>query len=334
MFICRASIAQGLGHLMRTQAVISALNDPSRAGLVVIGHDFGANGPAAGLVRRTVTDDAGALREWMRTPAKTVVFDLNDIEKKVFDAIKEKSFTVSLSPLFKYNRQVGAFFSRTSRLSPADSHLPVPKHYRCGPEFTVISPHCERIPEREYRSNLSKRSLSVAVSMGGSDSLNKTLRVIKAINQLPFDMTLWVLVGAGYAHSYQDLISAIKHHGRHEVILAKTNRSMWHILRQCSLVILAGGTTTYEAVYAGLPSINLLSNHKDRFLIDELLDAGAVRYAGQFGDASLRELSGILAAINTNRSSLLRMRATGLDLIDGRGTQRILSEIRRLSALS
>lgn len=330
LFICRASIGQGLGHLMRVQAVISALRNPSRARLVVIGQDFGVCGPSAAPIRYIVADDAGALRQWKRAPAQTVVFDLNDIEKKVFDTIRIKSFTASLSPLFRFNREVGVFFSRTSRVSPSDARGPIPAHYRCGPEYTVISPHCERIHTREYKMNLSKQALSIAVSMGGSDSLNKTLEVIRAINRLPFEMTLWVLVGAGYAHSYQDLVDAVKHHGRHEVILAKTNRSMWHVLRQCSLVILAGGTTTYEAVYAGLPSINLLSDSNDRFLVDELVDAGAASYAGEFGAGSLKKLCRLLVHLNADRDALLHMRRAGLGLIDGKGALRILSEMRRL----
>ena len=36
-------------------------------------------------------------------------------------------------------------------------------------------------------------------------------------------------------------------------ILAKTNRSMWRVLGNCSLAILAGGVTSYEAAFAGCP---------------------------------------------------------------------------------
>ena len=61
----------------------------------------------------------------------------------------------------------------------------------------------------------------------------------------------------GYNHSYQSLVDVINRNNRHEIILAKTNRSMWEILSNCNVAILAGGLMLVESIYAGLPSINI-----------------------------------------------------------------------------
>ena len=103
-----------------------------------------------------------------------------------------------------------------------------------------------------------------------TDPDNITLELLKHLKNLKEPAVFWVLLGESYHHRYNELIDIIRKDTIHEIILAKTNKSMWHILRNTSMAILTGGLTSYEAAYAGLPAINYFKEQSRSFLTKEL----------------------------------------------------------------
>jgi len=187
----------------------------------------------------------------------------------------------------------------------------------------VISPNCRKIDSEQFYYTLNSERLSVAISMGGTDAANKTLRVLETVKSSRQRILFWVLLGEGYAHSYQALVDCISG-SHHEVIIAKTNDSMWRILSMCSLAILAGGVTTYEAAFAGLPSINLLEDLNHSFLIQELEDKGVSIIAEKPFPEALSDLNFILDTFAENRGQLLKMHEQLQGVIDGGGAARVV----------
>jgi spore coat polysaccharide biosynthesis predicted glycosyltransferase SpsG len=137
------------------------------------------------------------------------------------------------------------------------------------------------------------------------------------------------MLGEGYTHSYQDLVDSIKG-SRHEIILAKSNDSMWRILSTCALTILAGGTTTYEAAYAGLPSINTLETNQHLFLIQELVDKGICLCAGTTFSESLNHLNSLILQLSQNPNELFAIHQRSKALISGLAAEKIVQEIHSI----
>jgi spore coat polysaccharide biosynthesis predicted glycosyltransferase SpsG len=330
LFICRGSVRDGLGHVIRSRRVATALKNLAIIKMVVIGDDSVENLLINQDLDYAITPyEQRALNHFRHFAPDVVVFDLMKFEESHFEAIRSACQTVSLSPIFNCLACVDLMFHRTrirGKDWPADSSGPV---IRCGLEFAIISDHCQKIAEEMYCSNLEHETLSVAISMGGGDAANKTLAILSKVKDVPDKVLFWALLGEGYAHSYQDLVHCIRG-SKHEIILAKTNDSMWRILNTCSLAILAGGTTTYEAVYAGLPSVNTLETEEHYFLVQELVERGACAYAGYTFEESLCALSGIITRYSRHRQELLKMRANALGLIDGLGAHRVAEEIADL----
>ena len=184
-----------------------------------------------------------------------------------------------------------------------------------------------RISEEVYRYSLEQNPLSIVISMGGSDASNNTLQVLNALRSVSSSMLFWVLLGEGYEHSYQALVDCMQKDSRHEIILAKTNNTMWRIMRMCTLAILAGGTITYEAAYAGLPSINIFEVEKHVFLIKELVEKGVSLNAGYPLSDALSVVKANVAYLECSRDELLAMHRKSKDLIDGLGARRIAQEM-------
>ena len=274
-----------------------------------------------------VTQDNQAMQILHDFAPDVTILDLVHLDKIDFQVIQQSGMTVSLSPIFNHLSETDLLFHRTSILGddwPIDTTKCL---IRSGLEYTVVNKHCQRIPDATFQRNLGAGALSIAISMGGTDAANKTLQVLDALREVTGELLLWVLLGEGYVHSYQDLVDSMQG-SKHEIILAKTNDSMWRILSMCSLVILAGGITTYEAACAGLPSINTLETKDHFFLIQELVEKEVCLCAGHTFAESLSALSSIVSHLNTNRHELFAMRQASTRLIDGLGAKRIVQEIQ------
>ena len=72
-------------------------------------------------------------------------------------------------------------------------------------------------------------------------------------------------------------------------------------------MVLAGGTTTYEAAFAGLPSVNILEKPDYGFLIQELVDYRVCVRAGETFSSSLAVLSSVVVNLIQNRHELFAM---------------------------
>lgn len=326
LFICRGSARCGLGHVVRARTVALELQNTATVKIAVIGDEYVTNLLAhKGLDFLVFTEDSSVMDYYREFRPDVVIFDLIDFSPDHFWQIQANVITISLSPIFDFLGEVDLIFHRTSYLGeewPKSSKSAL----RCGLEYAVVAGHCEKIPSKVFEANLYRGPLSIAISMGGTDAANKTLRTLKTVKAIPEKILFWVLLGEGYMHSYQDLVDCMQE-SKHEIILAKTNDSMWRILSHCSLVILAGGTTTYEAAYAGLPSLITLESEKKVFLVQELLENGVGLCLGHTFPEFLTVLNDTIMHLHHNRNKLMDMHLRTQNLIDGSGIQRIIREI-------
>lgn len=326
LFVCRGSVADGLGHVIRTRAVIEAAAPQFDLELIVIGDEL----PRALLADmphqwRLVDDEDALLDAAADLQPDVVVFDLVALSERTVDRITKTALTVSLSPVFDQLARMNLVFNRTRYGLNGDESRGGGRHY--GVDYAIVRPECRRIDTGTFADHLDDDVISIAISMGGSDAPNRTLEVLNALRPLGAPATFWVLLGEGYGHSYRDLVECVRRDHRHEIILAKTNRSMWRILRNCSIAILAGGVTTYEAVFAGLPSVNVLAEKRDRFLIRELVEHSAAFDGGTFDEPGLETLRTTVEQLIADREALLGVHRASRGLVDGRGAERVVQRI-------
>lgn len=328
LFVCRGSAEDGLGHVIRTRAVAEALPPGTDAEVVAVGDSLAAAMlDGLELPWSLVAGDS----ELAGKTAGVVVFDTIGLDPAVFGALADGATTASLSPIFDHLDRVDLAFNRTRYTEAGPAADP---RLRYGLEYAIVREACRPIDTAVFEAHLAEDPLAIAISMGGADAPNRTLRVLDALRDVRAPATFWVLLGEGYAHSYRELVESVKRDRRHEVVLAKTNRSMWRILRNCSLAILAGGVTTYEAARAGLPSVNLMESADHAFLVRELAERGAAIDAGVLDEAGLGNLRAVIDRLESGRDELLGMHLAAKPLVDGDGARRVIDAIAELAAQS
>ena len=328
--LCRGSTSVGLGHVMRTRTVADALEPHAVVRVVLIGDDS-----AATLLQDRVwpslrvDSDAAAAAAVRATRPHAVCMDLTTLTPAAFETATGggRIPVASLSPVFDRLGDVPVLFHRARRhpLGPRPA-------WRMGPEWAVVRPEVAAIPESSFLGSIAPdRPLPVAVCMGGGDAANLTRRVLEVLRTIDRPLLVWTLLGEGYRHSFDELERVARSDRRHEVILARTTRSMWHVLRGCAVAVLAGGTVTYEAAAAGLPSVNLLADPAQSFLIDDLVAAGAAFHGGGI-DGDLSSIRSIIDLMDADRGRLLESHRAARGLVDGRAAERIAAELVSLAA--
>lgn len=320
-FVVKASTKVGFGHLIRSRSLANQIEklliDKQTLQFCIIGEQSlevllsGLDYP----VKIFESEEHFIASHEEVNLSDIVVFDLLSVEDNLFELTTKARWRISISPIFSHLNDIDTFIHRSKYF---DNHL-LCKNVIKGLEFAIIQDGCRQIDAGSYKRNLNEERLSLAISMGGGDAANKTLQVIQRLNKLQQNFTIWVMLGEGYKHSYDALIAAAKE-SHHEIILAKTNESMWRVLSLASLLILPGGVTSYEATYAGLPTLNIVESERQKMLVKELFEEGVSLEINGIQDPKMLEL---IHQLDSDRAALYSMHLRSKGLIDGRAGERI-----------
>jgi spore coat polysaccharide biosynthesis predicted glycosyltransferase SpsG len=328
--ICKGGVNTGLGHLHRT---ISFLHEAENfADFTVIAIiDRGLELLFKEVIQPVFIyneNDLAKALECLKNSAESCIIDCVELNSDNQILLRSKfKKIISLSPVFNNYEIIDVLFTRFT-----ESVYPSNVKVFSGLEYSIFNNNCQQISDYDYNKSIHDKSLTIAISMGGVDAPNKTLRILESIALLEIDLTIWILLGEGYSYSYQDLVDTIGRDSNHEIVLAKSNRSMWKILSNCSLAIFAGGLTTFEAIYAGLPTINIFEKEIHKSIISkEILEKNVSLNLGVLNDATLETLKQKLNFFYNDRNELLIMRENTKGLLDKKGVQRTIQQILALN---
>lgn len=136
------------------------------------------------------------------------------------------------------------------------------------------------------------------------------------------------MLGEGYQHSYDDLIKVLKK--------TATTRSSWRRptgacgrFYEIASWPFCRGITTYEAAYAGLPTINLLQDPSKQYLIQELIDHKVCVYKGDINEEeSLALVNKSIENVYYERRELMEMHLNTKNLV-GRNSAKLIWDLCR-----
>jgi spore coat polysaccharide biosynthesis predicted glycosyltransferase SpsG len=324
--VCRGSVQEGLGHLLRTRTFArqaQTTHDVEVVAIVEPELETVLSGLNCSL--RFVRSEEEAIPRLEAFAPDALIFDTTRFDAaRLAQAATAGFLLASISPVFEHLDRMDLVFTRTQRNAVLGA-----TRICGGLRYAIFNDYCQPIADADYERNLALNELPIAVCMGGADAANKTLAVVEALAGLEEPTTIWVLLGEGYAHSYHRLVDAVRGDLRHEVILAKANRSMWRILANCALGIMAGGLTTVEAVYAGLPTLNLFDRPEHARMLAELFEAGVCLNGGLIHGRTLVPALETLRRLATGRDELRLMRHRSKGLVDRNGPARVLHELEQ-----
>lgn len=186
--------------------------------------------------------------------ANIIITDEVSCPRILINLIKKK-FVCSISPYGKVNYFAKIIFSRTEPVGVYSDNTVI----KSGLSNFLPGSNFIKVNKALYEANLKKKSIKIGISMGGYDKRNKTLKLLKIFNNIKSKIKLNILLNDNNFTHYKKILRHIKNNK----INAKTfkmKKNSWDIFSKCSLLLLSGGISAYESVFAGIPSINIIND--------------------------------------------------------------------------
>ncbi len=166
----------------------------------------------------------------------------------------------------------------------------------------------------------------ILVTLGGADPDNVTLKVIQALQEVTVEGLEAIVVVGGSNPHYEKLLAVVE---KSEVLieLRRNVTNMPELMAWADVAIAAGGSTTWELAFMGLPSLLIVLADNQKAIVDRLNSVEVAVSLGWHyfvsGSLILRKV-GQLTKDEKRRSQMAKL---SQDLIDGDGGDRVLMQL-------
>jgi len=189
-----------------------------------------------------------------------------------------------------------------------------------GPRYALLQQEYAMVKEslRKYDGTV-KRML---IFLGGTDPQNLTGLALEALCQQNLtSIFLDVVIGVNHPHA-GEIRKRCKSRGRTQCYTALPHLA--DLMARADLCIGAGGSTMWERLYLGLPTI-VVSTGANEVPASKALGAdGYIEYLGPASTVSAEIMVKKIMQMVNSPEVLVRQSVAGQKLVDGRGTQRVV----------
>jgi UDP-2,4-diacetamido-2,4,6-trideoxy-beta-L-altropyranose hydrolase len=189
----------------------------------------------------------------------------------------------------------------------------VPGHCQLflGPSHALLRPEFSGAQSQlRQRNGTIKR---IMVFYGGADSSNETGKTLEAIGSVDrADLSIDVVVGAANQHcrNLEDIARNIP-----DVKFHYNVSNMAKLMANADLALGAGGTTTWERCFMGLPTIATILAENQRSIIEAAASEGALCNLGWFSDVTAEMISSKIEWALQNPLALVDMSVIAVNLM-------------------
>jgi len=207
-------------------------------------------------------------------------------------------------------------------------------HYSCEPytKLLVGSRYVllrrEFLAWRSWKREIPKVAQRVLVTLGGGDFNNPTLNVIQALQRVDVS-GLETIVVIGASNSYTSALEAAIRQSQIPIRLIRDAKNMPELIAWADVAVSAAGTTIWELLFFGTPSLVLISATNQRYVAEQIGSEGIGESLGSVETLSVDTLAETIARLLRDQVLRAKMSKRGKKLVDGIGVTRIISEIHR-----
>ncbi|CAN7181880.1 UDP-2,4-diacetamido-2,4,6-trideoxy-beta-L-altropyranose hydrolase [Rossellomorea sp. LjRoot5] len=180
-----------------------------------------------------------------------------------------------------------------------------------GPEYVLLRSEFYEVP-KAYRCRNGEIN-NILVFFGGTDPTNETLKTLNALLKLESEIdVINVIVGKSNANKDQikDLCQRYSNFEYHEQV-----DNMAEFMNEADLAIGAGGTTTWERCFLGLPSITIVIAENQFEITKAVAEFGATINLGWYQNVEEQDIILEVEKLTKEPGKLAIMNQRSLELI-------------------
>jgi UDP-2,4-diacetamido-2,4,6-trideoxy-beta-L-altropyranose hydrolase len=165
---------------------------------------------------------------------------------------------------------------------------------------------------------------NLLITLGGGDLDNVTLKVLQALPEAAvLDLRAVAVVGAVNPHL--DALKATAGASPVAIELRRNEPDMPGLMCAADLAVAAAGSTVWELLYMGVPTISLVIADNQRGIAQRLADSGVLVSLGWHADVGHSDIALAIRRLSRSPQQRQDMAARGRELVDGAGAARIVA---------
>lgn len=186
-----------------------------------------------------------------------------------------------------------------------------------GPKFALIDPlHSQIAKSLPPRTSIFR----ILISLGGAGDLHLLENILLALGDLNDRKFQIYLVNGGFSQSTSRLSGLCD---SLDIVIFNSLESLAPLMSSCDICIGAGGTSTWERLCLGLPTITYSLAENQSAYSDALHADNYILYLGSSKSFDRTILTKSLESLFDNAHLLKELSSKGMDLVDGLGCLRI-----------
>ncbi|MBD2680430.1 MULTISPECIES: UDP-2,4-diacetamido-2,4,6-trideoxy-beta-L-altropyranose hydrolase [Nostoc] len=173
-----------------------------------------------------------------------------------------------------------------------------------------------------WQRSLPLIAKKLLVTLGGADPDNVTLKVIEGLQKVEVEGLEAVVVVGGSNPHFEQLRSASQE-SRFPIQLKRNVTNMPELMAWADVAVTAGGSTCWELAFMGLPSLIVILADNQQSSAKKLSGVTG-KNLGWHEDILTSEIAAAASELITSTQTRLEMVKRGQELVDGKGTDRVL----------
>ena len=181
---------------------------------------------------------------------------------------------------------------------------------------------------RQSMRDVAPTAKRVLVALGGSDPENITLKVVRALLAIKDrDLEIVVIMGMEYsgASALRSLLKNVQHH---TICLKRNVDNMPEQMAWADIAVVAGGTTSWELAFMGVPSVMIVLSDNQVNIANSLDKKGVTINLGWHFDSSIERIADMVKSLIDDEARRRSMIECGRQMVDGNGVYRVLTCMR------
>lgn len=196
----------------------------------------------------------------------------------------------------------------------------ISKKLLSGSQYMVLGNHGRKL-------NPNKKEKRILISMGGSDKLQFTEKIIKSFKKTDYKIKIDIVLGSFFKDS-EKIKNLIEKDKRFKII--QNNENILLEMKKSTIRIFTFGLTTYESLFAGLPSI-IISHSKLNDKYGKILNSyECINYLGYYKNIEFEKIAYSAEKLMLDKKIRKKYIQKGKKMVDGKGIQRIVQRIINL----
>lgn len=311
----------GMGHVTRSLAIADALRESARAEVAFLmsaEHPEGIREASRRGYRVQALGDLrieSCVRSIQDFAPAILINDMPSLDSEYLKALAHLGATTvnlvdtpeDLETTEQYEQVIISVMSHDRE---------TPEGFYAGPAYAIL-----REQFRDRKKDVRRLPQRVLLSFGGSDPQGLTLKAVRALQALPFEIEVLAVTGPAFAHQRElkTLLSTLQ---RRVTLIQEAGGHISELMLDADLMVGSGGMSVYEIAALGTPGVVLGQNAREDRRMREFARHGTVQYLGlgpEVGEERLLEaVSSLLGDFERRQAMSERGRA----LVDGLGAAR------------